>query len=125
VSEKRIDLSNEINYLQRKGYSDPDISTSVAKPPEKISVAVNTPARVEIDVNKTKQTKKRAVTSSAKALRPRRDETTEYRTRYKPQIDPKDPRIPKAYEAEQIDERVRSLYLKEFFYLVCSETKRN
>ncbi len=59
-------------------------------------------------MNKRKQAKKRAVTSSAKALRPRRDEPTEYRTHYKPQIDPKDPRIQKAYEAEQIDERVRT-----------------
>jgi len=44
------------------------------------------------------------VTRSAKVFRPKRDETTEYRTRYKPLINP---RVRKAYEAEQIDERVK------------------
>jgi hypothetical protein len=101
-----FDLSNKIKSLQREQHSDPQISSSVVKPPEKISVAVNTPVRVEIDVNKKKQGKKRAVTSSTKPFRPKRDETTEYRTRYKPLIDPKNPKIGKAFEAEQIDERV-------------------
>ncbi len=62
---------------------------------------------MEIDVNKPKQPANRGVTSSKKAFRPKRDETTEYRTSYKPTIAPKQPRERKAFEAEQIDERVK------------------
>jgi hypothetical protein len=47
------------------------------------------------------------VTRSAKVFRPKRDETTEYRTRYKPFVHPKKPKVRKAFEAEQIDERVK------------------
>ncbi len=50
------------------------------------------------------------VPSSKKVFRPKRDETTEYRTRYRPIIDPKKPAIRKAFEAEQIDERVKFFF---------------
>lgn len=65
---------------------------------------MNTPARVEIDVNKTKSQANRKIPSPTKAFRPKRDETTEYRTRYTPKQKPR-----KAFEAEQIYERVKKL----------------
>jgi len=56
----------------------------VVKPKETASVAVNTPARVEIDVNRPKKAKKRTGRSPIKAAQPKQDQTTEYRTRFVP-----------------------------------------
>ncbi|CAF1174723.1 unnamed protein product [Adineta ricciae] len=84
------------------------VAASAIERPEKTSVGVNTPARVKIDVNKVSKPTRRTVTHSTKPFRPKRDDTTEYRTRYKPLVvEPKQPRPQKALEAEQIDERRR------------------
>jgi hypothetical protein len=64
-------------------------------------------------VNKTKQKANRAVTSPAKASHPKRDETTEYRTSYKPITKPK---IRKAFEAEQIDGKRKQIEKPERAY---------
>ncbi|UJR23278.1 hypothetical protein I4U23_026295 [Adineta vaga] len=87
--------------------SNSKVSSSAVERPGKTSVAVNTPARVEIDVNRvSKPAHQAAVARPAKPFRPKRDETTEYRARYKPTvIEPKQPRRQKAFEAEQVDER--------------------
>ncbi len=64
-------------------------------------------------MNKTKQKANRAVTSPAKASHPKRDETTEYRTSYKPITKPK---IRKAFEAEQIDGKRKQIEKPERAY---------
>lgn len=84
----------------------------MAKPTEKTSVAVNTPARVEIDVNKAKPARKRTGTSPSKASRPRRDETSEYRRRYKPPPMPQYPRSPRGYEPKYIPEQVKDFQIQ-------------
>ena len=49
-----------------------------------------------------------------KPFRPPRDETTEYRTSYKPINNPTKPRIRKAFEAEHVHDQVKFLLLKKY-----------
>lgn len=72
---------------------------------------MNTPARVEIDVNKAKPARKRTGTSPSKASRPRRDETSEYRRRYKPPPVPQYLSSPKRSEPKYIPEQVKMCYV--------------
>jgi hypothetical protein len=56
--------------------------------------------------HKHKQQANRVANGSKTAVRPKRDETTEYRARYRPIVGQNKP---KAFEAEQADERVKVL----------------
>lgn len=96
----------------------------MAKPVGKTSVAVNTPARVDIDVNKTKAERKRTVPSPVKASRPRRDETSEYRTRYKPPAVSQSLKSPKGFRQERIDEQVKHS-LQRMCYFIPPDFFRN
>lgn len=97
--------------FQRDRRSDPALPSSVIDPSEKAligkaSVAVNTPARVDIVVEKPKQQISRSVSGPISSIHSKYDQITEYQARYKPISNQKKPRTRKAFEAEQADERV-------------------
>ncbi|CAF4726087.1 unnamed protein product [Rotaria sp. Silwood1] len=92
--------------------SDPALPLTVIDPSEKIlnekvSVAVNTPARVEIDFNKPKPQVSRSATGPISSIQLKNDKISEYQSRYKPLVNQKKPRTRKAFEAEQAEERKR------------------
>ncbi|CAF0856407.1 unnamed protein product [Rotaria sordida] len=108
VSEQM--LIDESKVRDRR--SDPALPLTVIDPSEKIlrektSVAVNTPARVEIDFDKPKQQVNRIVTGPISSIQLKNDKISEYQSRYKPIVNQKKPRTRKAFEAEQADERKR------------------
>ena len=73
---------------------------------EKTSAAVNTPTRVEIDIDKAKQQVHRATSGPIVPIQSKINRMSEYQSRYKPVVDQKKPRTRKAFEAEQAEERV-------------------
>ncbi|CAF3722468.1 unnamed protein product [Adineta steineri] len=109
--------SNQVSSEEskvRERRSEPKASSSAVTSPKKASVAVNTPARVEIDVNRNKQQAQRPATHSTKAFRPKRDDTTEYRQRYKPTlVEPKHTEAQKTYHAQYVDERTKRNQIPE------------
>ena len=89
---------------------------------EKASVAVNTPARVEIIVDKPNQQVSRSVSGPINPIHSKHNQITEYQSRYKPIANQKKPPTRKAFEAEQVEERVNysneiDFYLSIFFFL--------
>ncbi|CAF4541753.1 unnamed protein product [Rotaria sp. Silwood2] len=92
--------------------SDPALPLTVIDPSEKMlnektSVAVNTPARIEIDFDKAKQPVNRVATGPISSIQLKNDKISEYQSRYKPIGNQKKPRTRKAFEAEQAEERKR------------------
>lgn len=76
-------------------------------PSEKLSIAVNPPPRVEFDVDKSKpQQVNRVIPTLIPSNQLKKDQISEYQSRYKPIVDQKKPRTRKAFEAEQVEERV-------------------
>lgn len=73
---------------------------------ERASVAVNTPAHVEIDVEQSKPQVNRINNGPISSVQLKKDRVSEYQARYKPIANPKQPRTRKAFEAEQAQERV-------------------
>ncbi len=88
---------------------------------------MNIPSGVDIDVDRSRQQVNRIVQPPATTVQTKKDQISEYQSRYKPIIDQKKPRTRKAFEAEQAEERVKlfskdSSFLIKFFFI---ETKRN
>ncbi|CAF3700203.1 unnamed protein product [Rotaria socialis] len=97
--------------------SDPVLPLTVIDPSEKIliekaSVAVNTPARVEIIVDKPKHQVSRSVSGPINPIHSKHNQVTEYQSRYKPIPNQKKPPTRKAFEAEQVEERKRKEIVK-------------
>ena len=95
-----------------------DDSRKVRRPassaPEKVSVAVNTPARVDIDVDGSRQQAQRVTSAPTKPFRPKREQISEYQARYRPIVPSRKPHMPKAFEAEHVDDRVRETVVFAF-----------
>jgi hypothetical protein len=97
--------------FQRDRRSDPALPLTVIDPSEKLLaekpiVTVYPPARSDLDVDKTRQPVNRVIPPAVTSTQLKRDQISEYQSRYKPIIDQKKPRTRKAFEAEQAEERV-------------------